>query len=126
MLIENSLSDAVRFFHLDALTSAVGLKVDFDRALLMAASGLYRLLARRMRGYAEAHARRIFQDLVDMPAQVQVSEREVRVEFHRRGPLPLLLASRVCDPTAAVPFWKGPPLPPTTYTRRRICPPLPP
>ena len=30
MLIENSLSDAVRFFHLDALSSAVGMKVDFD------------------------------------------------------------------------------------------------
>ena len=30
MLIENALSDAVRFFHMDALSSAVGLKVDFD------------------------------------------------------------------------------------------------
>ena len=28
MLIENALSDAVRFFHMDALSSAVGLKVD--------------------------------------------------------------------------------------------------
>lgn len=34
MLIENALSDAVRFFHMDALSSAVGLKVDFDMALL--------------------------------------------------------------------------------------------
>ena len=33
MLIENALSDAVRFFHMDALSSAVGLKVDFDMAL---------------------------------------------------------------------------------------------
>ena len=32
MLIENALSDAVRFFHMDALSSAVGLKVDFDMA----------------------------------------------------------------------------------------------
>ena len=49
MLIENSLSDAGQFFHLDALSSAVGLKVDFDMALLVIASGLYRLLARQMR-----------------------------------------------------------------------------
>jgi hypothetical protein len=52
MLIENALSDAGRFFHIDALSSAVGLKVDFDMALLVLASGLYRLLAQRMRGYA--------------------------------------------------------------------------
>ena len=45
MLIENALSDAVRFFHMDALSSAVGLKVDFDMALLVIASGLYRLMA---------------------------------------------------------------------------------
>ena len=57
MLIENPLSDAIRFFQMNALSSAVGLKVYFDIALLVVASGLYRLLARRMRGYADAQAR---------------------------------------------------------------------
>ena len=32
MLIENALADAVRFFHIDALSSAAGLKIDFDMA----------------------------------------------------------------------------------------------
>jgi hypothetical protein len=72
MLIENALSDAVRFFHMDALSSAVGLKVDFDMALLVIASGLYRLLARRMRGYGDAQARHIFRDLIDTPADITV------------------------------------------------------
>ena len=71
MLIENALSDAVRFFHIDALSSAVGLKVDFDMALLVLASGLYRLVAQRMRGYGDAQARQIFRDLIDMPADVE-------------------------------------------------------
>jgi hypothetical protein len=51
MLVENAISDAVRFFHMDALSSAVGLKVDFDMALLVMAIGVYRRLTRRMRGY---------------------------------------------------------------------------
>src|SRR5215468_2626713 len=50
MLIENALADAVRFFHIDALSSSVGFKVDFDMSLLVLASGLYRIMARRMRG----------------------------------------------------------------------------
>lgn len=58
MVIENALSDAVRFFHMNALSSTVGIKVDFDMALLVIASGLYHLLARKMRGYADAHADR--------------------------------------------------------------------
>jgi hypothetical protein len=118
MLIENSLSDAVQFFHMDALSSAVGLKVDFDMALLVVASGLYRLLARQMRGYADAHARQIFRDLVNLPAQVHLTEKEVRVEFHRRAHLPIVLASGLCDHPVPIPWWEGRCLRLTTYTGR--------
>src|SRR3989338_6958361 len=105
MLIENALSDAVRFFHMDALSSAVGLKVDFDMALLVIASGLYRLLARRMRGYAEAQARHIFRDLIDPPADVSISAREVHVHFHRRAHLPIIIASGILDSPLKMPWW---------------------
>jgi len=105
MLIENALSDAVRFFHMDALSSAVGLKVDFDMALLVIASGLYRLLARRMRGYADAQARHIFRDLIDMPADVSISERAVHVHFHRRAHLPIIIASGLLSSPTKVPWW---------------------
>jgi len=115
MLIENALADAVRFFHLDALSSAVGLKVDFDMALLVLASGLYRLLARRMRGYADAQARQIFRDLVDMPADVTIDEQQVQVSFHRRAHLPIVLASGLLDQPVPIPWWNGVPLRLTTY-----------
>jgi hypothetical protein len=105
MLIENALSDAVRFFHMDALSSAVGLKVDFDMALLVIASGLYRLLARRMRGYADAQARHIFRDLIDTPADVSISAREVHVRFHRRAHLPIIIASGILNSPVKVPWW---------------------
>ena len=118
MLIENSLSDAVRFFHLDALSSAVGLKIDFDMALLVIASGLYRLLARRMRGYSQAHARKIFQDLLDLPADVEITEKEVRVQFHRRAHWPIVLASGLCDRAVAIPWWSNRRLRLTTHTGR--------
>jgi hypothetical protein len=114
MLIENALSDAVRFFHLDALSSAVGLKVDFDMALLVIASGLYRLLARTMRGYADAQARHIFRDLVDMPATVEVTNTQVIVQFHRRAHLPIVIASGRLNSPVRVPWWNGLPLRLTT------------
>jgi len=107
MLIENALSDAVRFFHMDALSSAIGLKVDFDMTLLVIASGLYRLMAKRMRGYADAQARHIFRDLIDTPADVTVAEREIVVSLHRRAHLPIILASGLLDQTVKVPWWRG-------------------
>jgi hypothetical protein len=116
MLIENALSDAVRFFHMDALSSAVGMKVDFDMALLVVASGLYRLLASKMRGYSDAQARTIFRDLVDMPGDISISEQGVEVCFHRRAHLPILLDSGILDKPVAVPWWNGATLRMTTYT----------
>jgi len=110
MLIENALADAVRFFHIDALSSSVGLKVDFDMALLVLASGLYRMMAHRMRGYDDAQARQIFRDLVDMPADVIVTDTEVRLRFHRRAHLAIVLASSLFDKPVPVPWWDGRPL----------------
>ena len=106
MLIENALSDAVRFFHMDALSSAVGMKVDFDMSLLVIASGLYRLLAARMRGYADAQARHIFRDLIDTPADVSLTDAEVNVHFHRRAHLPIVLASGLLNKPVPIPWWK--------------------
>jgi len=105
MLIENALSDAVRFFHMDALSSAVGFKVDFDMMLLVIASGLYRLLARRLRGYRDAQARQIFRDLVDTPATVDITAKAVTVDFHRRAHLPILMASGLFEAPVRVPWW---------------------
>ncbi|MEQ1872002.1 MAG: hypothetical protein ABL961_18455 [Vicinamibacterales bacterium] len=110
MLIENALSDAVRFFHIDALSSAVGLKVDFDMSLLVIASGLYRLLARKMRGYSDVQARKVFRNLLNMPATVDVRADEVVVQLHKRTHLPLLVDAGVLDAPVAVPWWNGMPL----------------
>jgi transposase len=110
MLIENALADAVRFFHVDALSSAVGFKVDYDMALLVLASCLYRRMARRMRGYADAQARQIFRDLINMPADVLIEDGEVRVRFHRRSHLPIVLASDLIGKPVPVPWWDGTPL----------------
>jgi hypothetical protein len=107
MLIENALSDAVRFFHLNALSSSVGLKVDFDLALLVIASALYRNLAQRMRGYNDAQARQIFRDLIEMPATVRVTESEVTVSLHRRAHLPIIAASKLLEETPSVSWWNG-------------------
>jgi hypothetical protein len=107
MLIENALSDAVRFFHMNALSSSVGIKVDFDMALLVIASGLYRELGHKMRGYADAQAGHIFRDLINMPATVTVGASEVTVRFHRRAHLPIIIDSGILDSPVKVPWWNG-------------------
>lgn len=63
MLIENNIADAVDFFHMDALSSTVALKVNFDLTATVMASTLYRLFASRIgNGYQTAKFARIFRD----------------------------------------------------------------
>jgi len=91
-------------------------------ALLVIASGLYRLVAQRMRGYGDAQARQIFRDLIDMPADVSLTEKEVIISFHRRAHLPIILASDLMERRIAVPWWNGLPLRLTTYNGPRNGP----
>ena len=63
-----------------------------------------------MRGYHDAQARQIFRDLIDMPADVVITESKIRVPFHRRAHLPTVLASGLIDKTVVVPWWHGRPL----------------
>src|SRR6266700_6433902 len=47
-----------------------------------------------------------------------ITEHEVRVEFHRRAHLPIVLASGLCDKPVAIPWWSKRRLRLTTYTGR--------
>jgi hypothetical protein len=108
MLIENGLADAVDFFHIDALSSAVGLKVDFDLQITLMASCLYRMMGERIgRGYERAHARQIFRNLLDVPGQVTLGERDIVVRMVKHAHNPLLRASGLADGQTPMPWLQG-------------------
>jgi hypothetical protein len=107
MIIENSIEDGIDFFHMDALSSAVAMKVDCDLQLTLMASSLYRLLARRIgRGYEQAKSRHLFRDFVDATAVVTIGESEVVIRYQKRAHNPLLVAAGF-DRTETVIPWLG-------------------
>lgn len=92
MLIENNISDAVDFFHMDALSSTVALKVNFDLTATILASTLYRIFASRIgNGYETAKFSRIFRNFIDATAKVEITERDIIVRFQKRAHNPMLL-----------------------------------
>jgi len=106
MLIENGISDAIGFFHLDALSSMVGLKVDFDLQITLMAASLYRLMAGKIgREYDRAQAKKIFRNLLDVSATVEVGERQVVVTLDKRAHNPYLIASGLADIPTRMPWF---------------------
>src|SRR5260370_27774816 len=93
MLIENSIADSVDFFHIDALSSAVALKINCDLQLTLMASSLYRLLAARIgKEYTTAHSSHLLRDFIEAQALVTITEKTVEVALGKLAHSPLLLS----------------------------------
>lgn len=94
MVVENSIQDGVDFFHMDALSSTVPMKVSCDVQLTLMASSLYRLLGKRVgNGYEKAKSRHLFRDLLSGTGSVNITDTEIVVHYHKRAHNPLLLAA---------------------------------
>ncbi|MBU4264210.1 MAG: hypothetical protein KKC76_20355 [Proteobacteria bacterium] len=107
MLIENGIQDGVDFFHMDALSSAVAMKVNCDLLLTVMASSLYRLLGSQVaEGYEIAKSQHLFRDFVNATAQVTISENEILVRMQNRAHNPHLLAADFHQTDVPIP-WLG-------------------
>jgi hypothetical protein len=107
MLIENNIEDGVNFFHMDALSSAVALKVNCDLQLTLMASSLYRYLAQRIgNGYETVKSRHLFRDFIDATATVEIDRGSVWVHFQKRAHNPLLVAAGFDKTEVHIP-WLG-------------------
>jgi hypothetical protein len=107
MIIENNIADGIDFFHMDALSSAVAMKVDCDLQLTLMASSLYRLLAANIgNGYQTAKSRHIFRDFVDATALVTIDEQNIQIRFQKRAHNPYLIGAGFAKTETVIP-WLG-------------------
>jgi transposase len=107
MVIANSSADGIDFFHMDALSSAVAMKITCDLQLTLMASSLYRLLGAQVgRGYEVAKGRHIFRDFIDAVGLITLSDDVIQVQYQKRAHHPLLIAAGFGTTDVSVP-WLG-------------------
>ena len=90
--VENVISEAVKFFNLNALSSPILVKVHFDVIMTMMADTLYNMLAQKLRGFQDCDAPKIFRHFVKSKANITVKNGELTVTYPRRAHNPLLRA----------------------------------
>jgi hypothetical protein len=107
MIIENNIADGIDFFHMDALSSALAMKVNLDLQLTLMASSLYRLFASKIANrYRNAKSRHIFRDFIDATATVIIDQKDITVRFQKRAHNPFLIAADFDKTTIPIP-WLG-------------------
>ena len=88
--VENGIAEAVKFFHLNALSSPILIKVHFDVAMTMIADTIYTMLAKQLRGFEECNAQTIYRNFVKGKGTVAVEDGQINVAYPRRAHNPIL------------------------------------
>jgi hypothetical protein len=88
--VENYIAEAVKFFHLNALSSPILVKVHLDVLLTVVADTLYYLLAQKLRGFEECDAPRIFRHFIKGKGAVRITDTDIIVTYPRRAHNPVL------------------------------------
>ena len=88
--VENGIAEAVKFFHLNALSSPILVKVHFDIALTMMADTLYAMLARKLRGFESCDAPKLYRKFVRGRGTVELRDGRVTVTYPKRAHNPIL------------------------------------
>jgi hypothetical protein len=104
MTIEQRLAEAIRSFHLDALSSAVALNVDLDVTLTVWAAAAYDALRRRLRGYEQASPDTIWRRFVSSPGWLTLGPDEVVARIKARTYSPVMRSAQL--PEITVPWWR--------------------
>ncbi|MCP4283482.1 MAG: transposase, partial [Gammaproteobacteria bacterium] len=90
--VENGIAEAVSFFNINSLSSSILIKVHFDVLMTMVADTLYTLLARKLRGFEECDAPKLYRHFVKGKGTIEVHNGNVTVSFPRRAHNPILRA----------------------------------
>lgn len=90
--VENGIAEAVKFFHLNALSSPILIKVHFDVAMTMIADTLYSRLAQNLRGFEACDAPKLYRDFVKGKGEIEIKDGRIVVTYPRRAHNPILRA----------------------------------
>ena len=88
--VENVISEAVKFFHLNALSSPILVKVHFDVLMTMIADTLYSMLAHSLRGFEQCDATKIYRHFIRGKATIRIKDGEILVTYPRKAHNPIL------------------------------------
>lgn len=106
MTIEQRLAEAIRSFHLDALSSAVPLNVDLDVVLSVLAGATCAALRRRLPGYGSAIPDTLQRRFLQTSGVILKRDDAIVVRLNRRTYSPVLRQADLPN-DVEVPWWAG-------------------
>lgn len=90
-LIENNIQENIDFFSLNALSSPVIVKVDFDIAMTLIANTLYKTLAHEFKLFDNAKPKTLYRNIIEGKANISITSDRVNVKFGKKAFNPMIM-----------------------------------
>lgn len=90
-LIENNIQENIDFFNLNALSSPVIVKVDFDIAMTLIANTLYKALSSKFKLFEKSKPKTTYRNLVEGEAKIAITPEKIEVRFGKKSFNPMIM-----------------------------------
>ncbi len=90
-LIENNIQENIDFFSLNALSSPVIVKVDFDIAMTLIANTLYKALSSKFKLFGKAKPKTTYRSFIEGDAKITITSDTVQVKFGKKSFNPMIM-----------------------------------
>ena len=103
-LIENNIQENIDFFSLNALSSPVIVKVDFDIAMTLIANTLYKALSGKFKLFDRAKPKTTYRSFIEGDARITLTPDTVHVKFGKKSFNPMIMDLVSALPKIKVPW----------------------
>lgn len=88
--VKNGIAEAVKFFHLNSLSSPIPTKIHFDIAMTMMADTFYSMLAKKLRGFEDCDAAKLYRHFIKGKGTMSMQHGRLSIVFPQRVHNPIL------------------------------------
>lgn len=103
-LVENNIQENIDFFNLNALSSPVIVKIDFDIAMTLIANTLYKTLSSKFKLFEKSKPKTTYRNLVEGEAKIAITSDKVNVRFAKKAFNPMIMDWVDSLPELSVPW----------------------
>ncbi len=103
--IENKIAELVRFFSLNALSSPLMIRIQFDVVMTMVADTLYKMLAKDLKRFEDNTAKTLFSKFVNTQGDVNVNDENIEVRMRKKAHTPVLKSNEVFKKSWRIPWF---------------------
>ncbi len=104
---QNKIAELVAFFNLNALSSPLMIRIQFDMLWTVIADTLYHRFAQNLPRFKHCRANTLFRKFVDMPGKITYDGTEFTVKIRKRACTPILMGINVLSKGVDIPWLEG-------------------